>query len=266
MGSSEYATRASSWTAAGGRISSRIPTLMEPEDPCYRRPRRARGLGRDAVSERAGHARRLHREGQERARRTRRRRRDRRRRQRIDRRMSGDREEPRRARDRRPRTRVRKRADERHRGLARALRHHGRRRRQLRLPRGAAFRRQAARRARPGAGLPPALGRWTHPAGCHAVPAPLVRKPAVLEDGAGVVPRAHPRRLLRPAGLQEGALRAPQPEVHGHGVRDRDDRQVEPVQGGHRRGPDHAPPGRPQGPRSAPEDVPRRLADAALPS
>ena len=48
------------------------------------------------------------------------------------------------------------------------------------------------------------VGRRTRPARRDAVPAPLVGQPDVLADGAPLVPRADPRRLLRPARLHQG--------------------------------------------------------------
>ena len=89
-------------------------------------------------------------------------------------------------------------------------------------------------------------------------------QPDVLGDGAHVVPRADQRRVLRPARLHQGALRVAEPALHGHGVRHRDDHQVQPSRGADRRGADHAAPGRPQGPRAPPAHLPRRLAHAPL--
>ena len=96
-------------------------------------------------------------QGAARAARARHRRRGHRRRQRQHRRLAGDRRARwARASCRVARARLRQRADGRHRGRARPLRHHGRRRRQLRLPRAPEVRRQAPRGLRPGAGLPAA--------------------------------------------------------------------------------------------------------------
>ena len=161
---------------------------------------------------------------------------------------------------------LRQRADGRHRRRARHVRHHGRRRRQLRLPRDPEVRRascarattscraagcrRAAARCMPGA--MPFLHRW-------------LGNPMFSVLARRVVPRADPRRLLRHARL------------HASELYERLDQRCTGMEfatemiikaslfgGAHRRGADHAAPGRPQGPPAAPEDVPRRLADAAV--
>ena len=162
------------------------------------------------------------------------------------------------------RSRVRRCPDGRDRSRARAVRHHGGRRRQLRFRRGAEVRRAPPRRVRPRPGLPARDGRRTRAARRHAAPASLARQPDVLADGAALVPRARPRYLLRHARLHEGVLPDARPTVHRDGVRDRDDHQGEPARRAHRRGAHHPAPRRPQEPPAASEDVPRRLAHAAL--
>ena len=71
------------------------------------------------------------------------------------------------------------------------------------------------------------------------------------------------RRLLRPARVPEGVPGRHRPALHGDGVRDRDGAQVGARRRPHRRGAHHPAPRRAQGPRAAPEDVPRRLAHPA---
>ena len=75
---------------------------------------------------------------------------------------------------------------------------------------------------------------------------------------------AGPRRVLRAARLPEGSLRQARPAQPGMEFATEmiiksslQNARIAEV-------PDHAAPGRPQGARAAPEDVPRRLADAAL--
>ena len=88
---------------------------------------------------------------------------------------------------------------------------------------------EAARRLRPRAGLP------LPPGGGRVMPGAMpflhrwLGQSDVLGDGAALVRRADPRRVLRAARLHEGRTTRPlRPALHGHGVRDRDDHQVEP--------------------------------------
>ena len=108
-------------------------------------------------------------------------------------------------------------------------------------------RRTPPRRLRPRAGLPAGARRREGAAGRHALPPPRWGNPMFSALVAHLVPGADPRRLLRHARLHQGPLRAPRPALHRDGVRHRDDHQVEPRLGAHRRSPDHAAPGRPQG-------------------
>ena len=124
--------------------------------------------------------------------------------------------------------RLRQRADGRHRVGAGSLRADGRCGRQLRLPRAAEIRHQAARGVRPGPGVPPRARRRGGHAGRDAVPAPL----------AGAIPMF--------STLSRSWFHAPINDVYcgmrgftkdhyesldqrctGHGVRDGDDHQVE---------------------------------------
>ena len=115
--------------------------------------------------------------------------------------------------------RIRGRADRRHPCVARRVRAHGRRRRQLRPRRPRRLPPRVARRCGPGDGQPvPGADR----AGCDAVPAPLRRqpravhaRPAVLPHPGGRLPLWHPGLPPGPgAGARAGHVR--------HGVRQRD--------------------------------------------
>ena len=127
--------------------------------------------------------------------------------------------------------RLRQRADGRHRGGARPLRHHGRRRRQLRLPRG---RRSSSTKLRaglrPGAGLP-AARRRRHaccPARCRPCTAgSAIRCSRPGAAGGSATPIHDVYCGMR--GFTREAYRAPRPALHGHGVRHRDDHQGEPL-------------------------------------
>ena len=124
----------------------------------------------------------------------------------------------------RPRAGVRSGAAGGDRGRPRALRRHGRRRRQLRLrpprrlPRAPAPR----RRARDGQSLP---GR--HRAWRHAATAPLPRQPGALHPGPAVLRQLDRRLPLRAARVRPGGGPAARPADHGDGVRQRDGRQGE---------------------------------------
>ena len=132
----------------------------------------------------------------------------------------------------------------------------------LELPK---FVEQAARGLRPRPGLPAGARRRAGAARRDA--------DACTAAGATRCSRRWPGRWFRAPindvycgmrGFTKEHYDAPRPALHGHGVRDRDDHQVEPRTRADRRGADHAAPGRPQGARAAPADVPRRLADASL--
>ena len=116
---------------------------------------------------------------------------------------------------------------------ARPLRDHGRRRRQRRLPRDPANRRQAPRGIRSGPGLPTPGGRRSDPARGHAVPPPLAgqsrcsRCSRVAGSGRG-------RFTTSTAGCaasRKDLYRSAGPALHRDGVRDRDDHQGEPLRG-----------------------------------
>src|SRR5207253_7359612 len=89
-------------------------------------------------------------------------------------------------------------------------------------------------------------------------------QPAVLARRASMVPRAGPRRLLRSPRLHEGAVPTSGSAVHGHGVRHRDDHQGKSRRREDRRSPDYVASRRPEEPSAAPQDVSRRLANAAI--
>ena len=152
-------------------------------------------------------------------------------------RRCGQRQHGRFGRDRDPRRRARRssdgpglrcRVDGRHRSRERAVRDHGRRRRQLRLRRGAEVRGAAQTRVRPRARLPPRIRRRPRTAWCNAVPASLAWQPDVLRVGAQLVSCAHPRCLLRHARVHARFRQAARSTLHRDGVCNRDGHQGEP--------------------------------------
>ena len=124
------------------------------------------------------------------------------------------------------RARIWQRADGRHRCRARPLRDHGRRRRQLRFPRGAEVRRRAA----------PAVTRWCRAAASRAAaarccPARCRRLHRWFGNPAlSLLARWWFRTPVHDIncgmrGVRDRRLSTSRPALHGHGVRDRDDHQ-----------------------------------------
>ena len=110
----------------------------------------------------------------------------------------------------------------------------------------------------------PLQGR--HPAGRDAAAAPLSRQPGAELRRPAVLPRAGRRLPLRPARLRpRGASARSTCGRTRHGVRERDGGQGGARRLAHRRGADHAAPGRPR-PAAAPAQLARRLAAPALPA
>ena len=128
---------------------------------------------------------------------------------------------------------LRQRAHGRDRRGARPLRHHGRRRRQLRLPR--ARRSSSTSCARATSSCRAAgcqRGGGTVMPGRHAVPAPLARQPAVLARWRAAWFRAPIHDVYcGMRGFTKRATTSARPALHGHGVRDGDDHQGEPPVG-----------------------------------
>ena len=170
-------------------------------------------------------------------------------RQREHRRLSGHRPKPRRADRGGACQRLWSSAEPWHRSVPRQVRHHRRRRRQLRLSRVAQIRGAAAGRLRPGSGLPSSL-RWRHrSARSDAATTSLVGQPDVLGDGAAHVLGARARCVLRPPGNYKRLVRSPGSAQLRDGVRDGNDHQVQPAECADRRGADHLAPRRTQGAR-----------------
>ena len=143
-----------------------------------------------------------------------------------------------RARRRRPGTGLRRRADRRHRGGARPLRHHGRRRRQLRLRHLDAVRRAAARRRRAGDGQP-LPGRHRSRARCRCCTATSATRCCRSSAGCSSASRCGDFHCgLR--GFRRDAMLALGLQTPGHGVRQRDGGQGGAARAADQRGADHA--------------------------
>ena len=219
-----------------------------------------RRVDRDALPQRGGDARQVHRARAGRGRQRRLVGRDHRRRQRQHRWIAEHRPEARRQSRRRVEKGLRQRPHRRHRRGARPLRGHGRRRRQLRLRGHRPADRQAARGLRPGGweSLP-----RRHRARRDAVVASLGGEPGADVHQPRLLPRAGGRHALRLARLQEGRVRKDAPARHRDGVRERDGDQGCAEGHAHHRGG-----GRPASRRplasTSPADVARRLAPPAL--
>ncbi len=164
--------------------------------------------------------------------------------------------EPRRARRGGGGARIRRGADRRHPRGARPLRHHGRRRRFLRLRQSRRLRGEAARRLRRGHGQP--LPRRHRRIG-HAAAAPLSRQPGALLHRPAVLPQPHRRLPLRAARLLARCDAEAQPRFARHGVRLRDGGEGDARALSHHGGSDHPVAGRALAP-AASQELARRLA------
>ena len=146
-----------------------------------------------------------------------------------------------------------------------SLHRDGRRRRQLRLPRRAGLRREAAPGIRPGAGLPAAAGRRHDPARRHAASSTAGRATRVLSWIARRWFRAPIHDVY--CGLR-GFTRSPTGRLEQRctGMEFATEMivKVEPERGADRRGPHHAATPTAGGAPSASPDLPGRLANAAV--